>query len=240
MKQYFSKISYLTFNILVISIIIFMYFLGIKLTNIYILNTSLSVFNLSKSNSNNLDTCYSYYDSAEYHKFKLDLSNEKYKNLYLSKLGNTKQKNLHLHEDFKYKSIDTFLLKKYLHEKNSLLADEPYFSTIIQTAEEFNINPLLLFAISGQEQGFVPKNSSDSIKIANNPFNVFHSWQNYNTNIKDSSEIVSRTVANLSLNRPESVDPFIWLNQKYSEDKSWFKGVKSIYSSLEQSVPYVQ
>lgn len=31
----------------------------------------------------------------------------------------------------------------------------------------------------------MPKKDPDSIKIANNPFNVFVSWQKYNTSIED-------------------------------------------------------
>lgn len=145
----------------------------------------------------------------------------------------------HLHNDFVYREVDKSSLKKFLQTRNSLLEEEPYFSTIINTAKNFNVNPLLLFAITGQEQSFVPKSNANAKEIANNPFNVFNSWQNYNTDIKDSSEIASRTVVNLSLGRPENIDPFKWLNNKYSEDSLWFVGVKSIYTCLEDNVPYL-
>ena len=148
-------------------------------------------------------------------------------------------KNPHLHDSFKYKEIDKGSLKKYLSDRNSLLMEEPYFSTIINISEEFNLNPLLLFAITGQEQGFVPKSHFNAEQIANNPFNVFNSWQKYNTNIEDSTKIASRTVVNLSKDRPQNVDPFIWINRKYSEDANWSQGVKNIYFNLEQLVPYI-
>jgi len=76
---------------------------------------------------------------------------------------------------FNYKDINKNSLKRYLHEKNSLLGEEPYFSTLITVAKNFNLNPLVLFAITGQEQSFVPASDKDAKKIVNNPFNVFHS-----------------------------------------------------------------
>lgn len=135
-----------------------------------------------------------------------------------------------------YTSINQEKLRKYLKKRNSLLADEPYFSTIIKTASKFNIHPLLLFAITGQEQGFVPKDNEKAKKIANNPYNVFHSWKEYNTNIQDSTEIAARTVVNLSKDRPEDADPFQWINRKYAEDKKWWKGVKKIFEHLQKEV----
>ncbi|PRR79203.1 hypothetical protein CLLI_10480 [Clostridium liquoris] len=137
---------------------------------------------------------------------------------------------------FEYKDISTENLKNFLNSKNSILADEPYFSAILKSSKDFNLNPLILFAITGQEQHFVPKSEKDAKKIANNPFNVFHSWQEYNTNIKDSSTIAARTVVNLCKDRPPKEDPFKWINQKYSGDKNWWKGVKAIYEELNAIV----
>lgn len=135
-----------------------------------------------------------------------------------------------------YKNINTDKLRDWLHGRNSLLAEEPYFPTIVEVAAEYNINPLLLFAITGQEQGFVPQNHIRAHEIANNPFNVFHSWEDYNTNIEESTQIAARTVVNLSKERPNDVDPIQWINRKYAEDKNWWKGVSSIYSQLEKVV----
>ena len=142
----------------------------------------------------------------------------------------------HLPEDFYYKDIDEEKLKLYLSTRNSLLKEEPYFSAIINVAREFELNPLILFAIAGHEQGFVPKDHPSALKIANNPFNVFYSWQNYNTDITDSSKIAARTVINLSRERPDDTDPFKWINRKYAEDENWWIGIKSIYNRLEREV----
>lgn len=139
----------------------------------------------------------------------------------------------HLPEDLMYKKIDKEGLRNYLIERNSLLSSEPYFTTIINCAREFNINPILLFSIAGHEQSFVPKDHGSAKKIGNNPYNVFRSWKQYNTNIEDSSKIACRTVINLLKGRPENEDPFKWINRKYAEDKNWWKGVSSIYNTLE-------
>ncbi|WP_125153070.1 hypothetical protein [Clostridium rectalis] len=133
---------------------------------------------------------------------------------------------------FYYKDINKTKLKIFLKDKNSILQYEPYFSDIISSAKELNLDPLILFAITGQEQSFVPKNHKHAKKIANNPFNVFHSWNEYNTNIKDSSRIAARTVINLCENKPQKENPFKWINRSYAEDKNWWKGVNYFYTSL--------
>ncbi len=52
----------------------------------------------------------------------------------------------------------------------------------------------------------MPKNNKSAKKIANNPFNVFHSWEEYNSNIRDSSRIAARTVFNLLKTMPKGQD----------------------------------
>ena len=140
----------------------------------------------------------------------------------------------YLPEYFNYKNIDKEKLLDFLNTKNSILAEEPYFSAIIRSSVEFNLNPHILFAITGQEQSFVPKNHEDARKIANNPFNVFHSWQDYNTDIYDSSRIAARTIINLSKDKPTNIDIFDWINSKYADDKNWGRGVKEIFEELGQ------
>jgi len=141
-----------------------------------------------------------------------------------------------LPEDLTYKAIDIMKLRYSLKNRNSILADEPYLSEIIKAAKEFDVNPLFLFAITGQEQAFVPRTDKDARKIANNPFNVYHSWSEYNTNIQDSARIAARTVTNLSRNRPDAVDPVVWINLKYAEDKKWWIGVSRIFGELKKEV----
>lgn len=140
----------------------------------------------------------------------------------------------HLPDYFNYKSIDQDKLLVFLNKRNSILGEEPYFSAIIRASKEFNLNPHILFAITGQEQSFVPKNQENAEKIANNPFNVFHSWQEYNTDIYDSSRIAARTVINLAKDKPSNIDIFDWINNKYAGDKNWGRGVKGIFGELDE------
>lgn len=141
-----------------------------------------------------------------------------------------------LPEDLLYRTIDTGKLATALNKRKSILADEPYLSSILQAAREYNVNPLFLFAITGQEQAFVPRTDKDARRMANNPFNVYHSWMEYNTDILDSARIAAVTVTNLSQNRPETVNPVAWINRKYAEDNKWWMGVSQIFSELRREV----
>jgi len=143
--------------------------------------------------------------------------------------------NLHVPEFMQYKEINQANLKAYLEKRNSVLSLDNYLNPIIESSREFNLNPLVLLAIAGHEQGFVPKDHPQAELIANNPFNVFQSWERYNTNIVDSSQIAARTVVNLLKDREPGVDPFRWINRKYAQDENWYKGVKSIYFDLEEN-----
>ncbi|WP_089282004.1 hypothetical protein [Anaerovirgula multivorans] len=133
-----------------------------------------------------------------------------------------------------YRDINEDDLKSYLSSRNSLLGKEPYFSQVLDTAKEFDLNPLLLFAIAGHEQAFVPQDHPNSEVMINNPFNVFGSWQKYNTNLKETSEIAARTVFNSLGDLPPFMDPFFWMNHRYAEDPNWWRGIRSIFWRLEK------
>lgn len=133
-----------------------------------------------------------------------------------------------------YKEINEAALKQWLIGRNSLLAEAPYFEAILEAAVSYNINPLLMFAITGQEQGFVPKSNKKAAIIANNPFNVYGSWEDFNTDIYDTSLIAARTIINLSKGCPTGEDPIKWLNKKYAEDPNWHKGVSALLKQLEE------
>ncbi|WP_214629767.1 glucosaminidase domain-containing protein [Paenibacillus agaridevorans] len=136
----------------------------------------------------------------------------------------------------RYAEVDRERLMAYLSERNSLLAEKHYLDAILNTAEQFDIHPALLFAITGQEQGFVPVTHKKAKQIANNPFNVFHSWEEFNTNIEQSSAIAARTINRLSKDRPSDVDPIVWINREYAEDPNWSKGVSLIMRDIEMSL----
>jgi hypothetical protein len=134
--------------------------------------------------------------------------------------------------ELQYQAVDKIRLKQFLHNKSSMLKQTPYFEGIVAAAEKYNVHPLLLFAITGQEQGFVPKNHKSALMIANNPFNVFHSWTEFNTTIEHSASIAAQTIVNMSKDRPEGTNAIAWINRKYAEDPDWHKGVSSIFKSL--------
>lgn len=135
-------------------------------------------------------------------------------------------------EWLRYQEFDAAAVIAYLQGRDSLLADEPYFSAIVDSARQHDVHPLLLFAITGQEQGFVPKTAKQAKRIANNPFNVFHSWEEFNTNIGQSADIAARTVSRQGSKRPEGFEPFEWLNETYAEDPNWANGVRLIFAKL--------
>lgn len=141
-----------------------------------------------------------------------------------------------LPKDLRYTEIDEDLLRNWLNKKDSILAEEPYLSSILYAAKEYDINPLFLIAITGQEQGFVPKSNGNALKIANNPFNVYGSWMEYNSNINDSSRVAAQTIINLSKGRPDEVHAIQWINEKYAEDKNWWVGVDKIFNQLKREV----
>lgn len=131
-----------------------------------------------------------------------------------------------------YTNINQSKLKQFLKQNNSILANDTYFSNIISTASQYNLNPLILFAIAGSEQGFVPSNTPNASKIANNPYNVHGSWQEYNTNISDSSGIAARTVLNLSKGMPQGSNLFSYIGPKYAQDNNWGSKTYNIFKQL--------
>lgn len=139
-----------------------------------------------------------------------------------------------LPSSLQYKTIDHEALKLWLEARHSLLASEPYFTTILNTAKSFNINPLLFFAVTGQEQGFVPKSHENAEKIANNPFNLYGSWRAFNTSIEESAPIAARTFINLGKDCPSHEDPIKWINRSYAEDPNWHLGVSYFLNELEE------
>ncbi|MGE4283052.1 MAG: M23 family metallopeptidase [Clostridia bacterium] len=149
-----------------------------------------------------------------------------------------------LPEELTFRAVNKNALKNWLNtERNSLLADEPYITEILDAAKSYNVDPLIMFAITGQEQGFVPRTTSNAATIANNPFNVYHSWYEYNTDITNASRIAAGTIVNLSQDNPDGVHPLLWINLRegrggYAEDQNWWVGVSRLYNQLKTEVGY--
>jgi len=135
---------------------------------------------------------------------------------------------------FKYRNISKTSLTSFLNSKNSLLSDDQNLNIILKVADEYQINPLLLIAIAGQEQGYVPRKHQQAQIIVNNPYNVYGSWRKYNTNLSDSTAIAAGTIQKILSDRPPHIDPFIHLNNTYAEDNQWWIGVKRIFRQLNE------
>lgn len=138
----------------------------------------------------------------------------------------------HLATELKYHSIDKKVIKAYLKGKSSLLANDVYMDQFIQIGMDYNVNPLLLIAITGQEQGFVPEGQEYADQILNNPFNVYGSWKRFNTDFEEACKIAARTVLTSSEGRPEDYDPIKWINNTYAEDTEWNVGVRYFFDEM--------
>lgn len=135
---------------------------------------------------------------------------------------------------FKYKTIHYFEVRHYiLTARNGLIGQSSHFNQIIHSAFINDIDPLLLLAIIGQEQAFIPKDGHNASEIINNPYNVYHSWLIYNTTLRDSTQIAINTIKNRLRTVPPDVSPFQWLNTVYAEDENWHQGVRLIYVHLQ-------
>jgi hypothetical protein len=143
-------------------------------------------------------------------------------------------------KEIDYVDINLEKLKEFLNKKNSILVQDDNLETIIEITKEFNINPLLLIAIIGQEQNFVPKDHPYANSIINNPYNVFYSWEKYNTNLKDTTTIASRTLKRLSKDKPEEISIIKWINREYAQDQNWYIGVEKFLKILETEVGYLK
>lgn len=145
-----------------------------------------------------------------------------------------------LPEELAFKQINTAAVSIWLANKNSMLAE--HVDVFERVGRNHNVNPLLLVAITGQEQSFVPVGSSP--KMLGNPFNVYGSWLDYSPGLEKSAEIAARTINNLSLDRPPNVHPLQWINSPsnprglYATDQTWWVGVSKIFKELERTAGF--
>ena len=135
-------------------------------------------------------------------------------------------------EKYLYKDMNLKATYEYLENKNSKLIENDYLDIISKLSQKHYINPYLLIAIIGQEQSYVPRDHEYSNEIINNPYNVFGSWQDYNTNFEEATQICLNTIDTALRNRTEDIDLVEFLNGKYSEDENWYKGVQTIFETL--------
>lgn len=82
----------------------------------------------------------------------------------------------------------------------------------------------------------MPTTHEHAERIASNPFNVFGSWEAYNTDIDDAASLAAKLVAKRLADRPEEADPIQWINRTYAEDPNWWKGVSWFFDDMERNI----
>ena len=126
----------------------------------------------------------------------------------------------------------------WLNAKNSMEAGQKYLDIVDAAGKKYSINPLLLLAITGQEQSFVPKDSPYASQIIKNPWNVYGSWQDYAPGYEKAALIAAQTVNRLSADCPAGMNPLHWIDSpqnprnRYAEDTNWWKGVSIFFDQL--------
>lgn len=127
----------------------------------------------------------------------------------------------------------------WLAARDSAEAGTQYLNMLDQAGKKYNLNPLLLLAITGQEQSFVPQFLDDWPQVIKNPFNVYYSWQDYAPGFLPAAMIAAETVNHLSSGCPPGMNPIEWVDSpanpddRYAGDTDWWKGVSVFFSILQ-------
>ncbi len=131
-----------------------------------------------------------------------------------------------------YQNISIEKLKAYLERKNSMLLTKDYLDQLLDYSYEKDINPLLLIAIIGQEQNYVPSQHRFATQMIENPFNIYGSWETHPVGFTASMKEACYTINSALTNRPLYTDPFATINNRYAQDPRWHVGVKVIFRDL--------
>ncbi|MFD1673944.1 murein hydrolase activator EnvC family protein [Alicyclobacillus fodiniaquatilis] len=117
--------------------------------------------------------------------------------------------------------------------------------TICTVARSYDVNPVLMVAITGQELDFVQNGTPYESWKLENPFDVFGSWALYHTTIAQSAAYAAQIVqVKLSVAPPSGEDAIIWINDPkngagsgvYATDPNWAYGVRSFFNEIESYV----
>ena len=139
---------------------------------------------------------------------------------------------LHKPVYLQYRNISIEKLKEYLERKSSMLLSDDYLDQLLAYSYEKDLNPLLLIAIIGQEQNYVPSGHRYATRMIQNPFNIYGSWETHPVGFTASMKEACYTI-NAALDKRELyTDPFILINNRYAQDPNWHVGVKVIFRDL--------
>lgn len=132
----------------------------------------------------------------------------------------------------RYQNISIEKLKTYLDRKSSMLLTKDYLDQLMSYSYEKDLNPLLLIAIIGQEQNYVPSQHKFAPRMIENPFNIYGSWETHPVGFTASMKEACYTINTALVSRTMYVDPFAVINTRYAEDPRWYLGVKVIFRDL--------
>ncbi len=151
--------------------------------------------------------------------------------------------------ELQYQPVNASVIIAYLRQFDSALANQTDVNTIINAAQAHGINPLLLIAITGQEQTFddeLMDNPTDVYLIEQNPFNVDGSWRYTNCNLAQSADICANFLAErLSQAPPAGENAVEWINDPNNKNgglyasepdgsptPGWWEGVNCFFQEL--------
>lgn len=132
----------------------------------------------------------------------------------------------------RYQNISLEKLKTYLDRKDSMLLTKDYLDQLMNYSLEKDLNPLLLIAIIGQEQNYVPSQHRFAPRMIENPFNIYGSWETHPVGFTASMKEACYTINTALGTRTLYADPFATINNRYAEDPRWHLGVKVIFRDL--------
>lgn len=152
--------------------------------------------------------------------------------------------------DLRYRPVSAQKLYDYVQNYDKTYFGTPSafsvsdMETICHAAEIYDVNPVVLVSITGQEESFDPEAWSAWPAIHKNPFNVYYSWMWTNEyrpqwTLTDTAAIAANTVRHkLSTPPPNGEDPFQWMNDPknpwglYATDRNWAAGVERFYNMI--------
>lgn len=146
-------------------------------------------------------------------------------------------------EAISYRPLEAEKVKNWLASRGSSMAQTELLQMIDAAGQQTNVDPLLLLAITGQEQSFVPAAHKQADQIIRNPWNVFGSWaegKGATLTTEEAARIAAETIVKLSQSRFAGVDPIRWLvdtqnpNGVYATDPNWWLGVSQFYETLSK------
>ncbi|MBB6021381.1 murein DD-endopeptidase MepM/ murein hydrolase activator NlpD [Paenibacillus sp. JGP012] len=142
-----------------------------------------------------------------------------------------------------YRSLNISVMLEWLNKRNSMLATKEILTMIDDAAKAQGVDPYLLIAITGAEQGFVPKSNKYANQIVKNPWNVFGSWKEgkgSTLTTKEAAEIAAKTIVKLSKGKPATANSIAWLSDPmnpsgvYAEGGDWVGNVSNFYQMLSE------